>query len=55
MVIDYIAIRRDNLGNVVNYIVILGEPVAPQHRLLIMDLKISKKRRIKRIRAKRIN
>ena len=32
-----------------------GKPIAPQHRLLAMDLKISKKRRIKRINTRRIN
>ena len=55
MVIDYIAIGRDILGNVINCKVIPGKLVAPQHQLFVMDLKISKKRRIKRIRAKRIN
>ena len=55
MVIDYIAIHRDILGNVINCKVIPRKLVAPQHQLFVMDLKISKKRRIKRIRAKRIN
>ena len=53
--IHYIAIRRDILGNVVNCKVIPCEPFVPQHLLLVMDLKRSKKRRIKRISAKRIN
>ena len=54
-VIKYIAIRRDILGYIVNCKVIPSESVAPQHRMLVMDSKISKKRRIKRIRAKRMN
>lgn len=54
-VIDYIALRRDISGNVVNCKVILGGPVTRHHRLLVMGLKISKKRRVKRIRGKRTN
>ena len=53
--IEYMAIRRDILGNVVNCKVIPGKPITTQHRLLVMDLKISKKRKIKKICAKRIN
>ena len=52
---DCIAVRSDMLVNVVNCKVIPGEPVATQHRLLEMDLKTRKKRRIKRICAKGIN
>ena len=54
-VVDYVAIRRDILSIVLNCKVIPGELVAPQHRLLVIDLKIIKKRRIKKIRTKRIN
>lgn len=54
-VIDYIMIRREDFGNVKNCKVIPGEPVAPQHRLLVMDYKIRKRRKIVRERPMKIN
>lgn len=54
-VIDYIAIRRNVSGNVINCKVIPGEPMTSQHWLVVMYLKIIEKRRIKRIHTKRIH
>ena len=54
-VIDYIMIRRDDFNNVIDCKVIPGEPVAPQHRLLVMDFKIKKRKRAWRERPTKIN
>ncbi|XP_046862544.1 uncharacterized protein LOC124456042 [Xenia sp. Carnegie-2017] len=54
-VIDFIMIRRDDLGDVKNCKVIPGEEIALQHILVVMDCKIKKRRRIRRERPKKIN
>lgn len=54
-VTDYITVRRGSLGGAKNCKVIAGEPVAPQRRLLVTDLNIKKRRRIRRTRPRRIN
>ena len=53
-VIDYIMTRRDNLNKIKNCKVIVGEAVATQHRLLVMDYTTIKKRRKRRKREERI-
>ena len=53
-VIDYIAVRRDRLGKVKDCKVIPGESVATQHRLLVMDFRIVKRKRKRRVREKKI-
>jgi len=40
-VIDYFMIQRKDSTNVKNCKVILGEPITPQHRVLVMDYKIN--------------
>ncbi|XP_046862565.1 uncharacterized protein LOC124456072 [Xenia sp. Carnegie-2017] len=47
-VIDFIMIRRDDLGDVKYCKVIPSEEIALQHRLVVMDCKIKKRRRIRR-------
>ena len=47
-VIDYIATRRDHLGIVRNCKVVPGESIAPQHRLLMADFAIRRKRERRR-------
>jgi hypothetical protein len=54
-VIDYIMVRRENLGKVKDCKVIPGEPVAPQHRLLVVDLMTKKMRKNRRERPTTIN
>ncbi|XP_046841926.1 uncharacterized protein LOC124436043 [Xenia sp. Carnegie-2017] len=54
-VIDFIMIRRADLGDVKNCKFIPGEEIALQHRLFVMDYKIKKRRRIRRERPKKIN
>ena len=54
-VIDYITVRMERLGKVKDCKVIPGESVAPQHRLLVMDFIVEKKKRKRRKREKRIS
>ena len=51
-VIDYITVRRNSLGSVKNCKVIPGEPIAPQHQLLVIDMSRIKRKRKKRKRTK---
>ena len=51
--IDYIAIRRNHLGKVRNCKVVPGESIAAQHRLLIADLAVMRKRERRRKRKAR--
>ena len=51
--IDYIAIRRNHLGKVRNCKVVPGESMAAQHRLLIADLAVMRKRERTRKRKAR--
>jgi exonuclease III len=53
-VIDYIAVRRGRLGKVKDCKVIPGESVATQHRLMVVDFRIVKRKRKRRQREKRI-
>ena len=53
-VIDYILVRRESLRNVKNCKVIPGDPIATQHRLLVMDLKAKRKKEKRRDRPERI-
>jgi hypothetical protein len=53
--IAYIMIRREDFGNVKDCKVIPGEPIAPQHRLLVMDYKIRKRKKMVRERPMKIN
>ena len=43
-VIDYVMVRRENLGELKNCKVIPGEAVATQHRILAMEMKAVSKR-----------
>ena len=52
-VLDYIAIRRNHLGKVRNCKVVPGESLAAQHRLLIADLVVMRKRERRRKRKTR--
>ncbi|XP_066964336.1 uncharacterized protein [Macrobrachium rosenbergii] len=45
--IDYFLYKRIKLGEVKNCTVIPGDHVAPQHRLLCMDLKLKRERKTK--------
>ena len=54
-VIDYIAIRRNHLGKVRNCKVVPGESIAAQHKLLITDLAVMRKRERRRTRNARTN
>ena len=54
-VIDYIAIRRNHLGRGRNCKVVPGESIAAQHRLLITDLAVMRKRERRRTRNVRTN
>ena len=51
-VIDYILIRRNNIGQVKDYKVIPGESIATQHIILTMDICIQTKKRVKPRRRK---
>ena len=42
--IDYIAVRRANRAEVINCKVIPGEPAVKQHRLLVVDLRVQRKK-----------
>ena len=50
--IDYILIRRNNISQVNDCKVILGESIATQHRILTMDICIQTKKRVKPRRRK---
>ena len=50
---DYIMVRRENLRELKNSKVIHGESVAPQHRMLVMEMKAVRKRTSPRERTNR--
>ncbi|XDV44123.1 hypothetical protein PO909_012458 [Leuciscus waleckii] len=54
-VIDYITVRRENLSTIKNCKVIPGEPIAPQHRLLVMDMYVQQRKSKRRKRTKKTN
>lgn len=45
MVIDHITVRRESMRKLKDCIAIQGESVALQHRLLVIDLNVEKRKR----------
>ena len=52
--IDYIAVRRANRAEVINCKVIPGEPAVKQHRLLVVDLRVQRKKTRRKHRGGKI-